>query len=164
MFQAGDKDGARKAFERTLAMLDDSAIDEGDDLADLRLVASGFLDLTKIEAQPESGPEPAPVAAQPAEAPPDRQAAKITTLPVTIRQALPPWRPDSTTSNRAFSGAVRIVIDATGRVTSASMERPVYPSYDRLVLEAARDWLYKPATLDGEPVPSEKTVEIELRP
>ena len=65
---------------------------------------------------------------------------------------------------RTFSGAVRVEIDATGRVTGAFMERPVYPSYDRLVLAAARKWTYQPATLNGVPIPSEKTVEIELRP
>ena len=160
-FQAGDRDGARKDFELTLRMLDDSQLGEGDDLADLRLVASGFLDLAKVEPTPEPAPEPPPAPAAVVEQAP---APAVATLPVTIRQELPPWRPDSTSAGRVFSGAVRVEIDAAGRVTNASMQRPVYPSYDSRVLAAARGWTYQPATLNGVPVPSEKTVEILLQP
>jgi protein TonB len=83
---------------------------------------------------------------------------------VPISQALPRWQPENSVVARAgFSGAVRVTIDATGRVTGAVMERPVYPPYDRLVLDAARNWTYKPATRNGQPVPSERVVEIQLR-
>ncbi|HLG59756.1 MAG TPA: energy transducer TonB [Vicinamibacterales bacterium] len=44
------------------------------------------------------------------------------------------------------------------------MQRRIHPVYDRAVLEAATRWSYTPATLDGKPVTSEKTVEIELSP
>jgi TonB family protein len=165
-FQAGDRDGARAQFELTLKMLDDSALGEGEDLSDLRLVASGFLDLTKAEAAPAPASQPAPdppPAPTPVVSAPERPAG-IATLPVTIAQELPPWRPDVTAGRRAFSGSVRVEIDAAGRVTAAQMQQPVYPSYDPLVLEAAKKWLYKPATLNGVAVPSEKTVEIQLRP
>jgi TonB family protein len=166
-YQAGDRDGARTDFELTLKILDDSGLDEGDDLADLRLVASGFLDLATLKAAPEPPPAPEPAlapataAASAVVAPP---AVPTATLPITVTQDLPAWRPDSSMGRRTFSGAVRVEIDATGRVTGAFMERPVYPSYDRLVLAAARKWTYQPATLNGVPIPSEKTVEIELRP
>ena len=63
-----------------------------------------------------------------------------------------------------FSGAVRVTIDATGKVTGAVMDRPVYPPYDRLVLAAARAWTYRPATRNGQPVSSERLVEIVLQP
>jgi TonB family protein len=166
-YQGGDRDGARTDFELTLKILDDSGLDEGDDLADLRLVASGFLDLATLKAAPEPPPAPEPAlapataAASAVVAPP---AVPTATLPITVTQDLPAWRPDSSMGRRTFSGAVRVEIDATGRVTGAFMERPVYPSYDRLVLAAARKWTYQPATLNGVPIPSEKTVEIELRP
>ena len=63
-----------------------------------------------------------------------------------------------------FSGAVRVTIDATGKVTGAVMEPSVYPPYDRQILTAARDWIYRPATQNGKPVTSERLVEIVLRP
>ena len=55
-------------------------------------------------------------------------------------------------------------IDATGQVTSAQMEQSVYPSYDRLLLEAARSWRYQPAMRDGQPTTAQLLVPILLRP
>ena len=176
-FQAGDRDAARKQFELTLRMLDDAALDEEADLSDLRLVASGFLDLAKLESPAAAAPTPQPMAAP--QQPPATQVAAAPAIaaeaaasrgpatatgPVTISQELPPWRPDNSSARGIFSGAVRVEIDETGRVTAARMERPVHPLYDSRVLDAAREWRYKPATLNGVPVASEKTVEIELRP
>ena len=57
-----------------------------------------------------------------------------------------------------------MTIDASGRVTGAVMEPSVYPPYDRLVLAAAKEWTYRPATQNGQPVASERRVEIVLKP
>jgi hypothetical protein len=38
------------------------------------------------------------------------------------------------------------------------------PVYDRVILEAARQWRYKPATLDGVPVKYRRIVQINLVP
>ena len=59
---------------------------------------------------------------------------------------------------------MKVTIDANGNVTAATMSPSVYPPYDRLILTAAREWTYRPATLDGQPVASERLVEIVLRP
>jgi TonB family protein len=84
---------------------------------------------------------------------------------VAINQALPRWQPESQTAARlSFAGAVRVTIDTTGHVTQAVMDRSVYPPYDRLVLAAARNWLYRPAMRNGQPITSERVVEILLRP
>jgi protein TonB len=84
---------------------------------------------------------------------------------VPLAQALPRWQPENgTVAQLGFSGAVRVTIDATGKVTGAVMDRPVYPPYDRLVLAAARAWEYRPATRNGQPVSSERLVEIVLQP
>jgi len=66
--------------------------------------------------------------------------------------------------NRELRGSVLISIDATGRVTDAKMQQPVYPSYDRLLLEAARTWRYRPAIRDGQPTASQLIVPIVVRP
>jgi TonB family protein len=84
---------------------------------------------------------------------------------VPISQALPVWQPENgAVAQLGFSGTVRVMIDAAGKVTGAVMDRSVYPPYDRRVLAAARSWTYRPATRNGEPVPSERVVEIVLRP
>jgi protein TonB len=78
---------------------------------------------------------------------------------------IPPWQPGTGLSSQiGYNGAVRLTIDATGKVTNAVMDPSVYPPYDRLVLAAARDWIYRPATQDGQPVASQRLVEIVLRP
>jgi periplasmic protein TonB len=82
-----------------------------------------------------------------------------------IAQTLPRWQPENSAVRQlGFVGAVRVTIDATGKVTGAVMDRPVYPPYDRQLLVAARSWSYRPATRNGQPVASERLVEIVLRP
>ncbi len=169
LFQAGERVRAREQFTLTMQMLDDSLIDEGADLADLRLVASGFLDLVATEkAAPAVASAPAPIAPPPPMAAESAAAARVAaglaTLPLTIEQTLPPWRPDGLAARRAYLGSVQVSIDENGRVTAARMAKPVHAAYDPLVLAAARKWLYKPATLNGVAIASEKTVEIQLRP
>ena len=82
-----------------------------------------------------------------------------------ISQTVPPWQGVSGAFGQiGFTGAVRLSIDAGGKVTNAVMDPSVYPPYDRQVLAAARQWVYRPATQDGRPVASERRVEIVLRP
>ena len=59
---------------------------------------------------------------------------------------------------------MRVRIDAEGRVTDAEMTAPVHPMYDRLLLQAAREWPYQPARTNGVAVPSEKVVQVVLKP
>jgi periplasmic protein TonB len=81
--------------------------------------------------------------------------------PAVVRQSLPP----SPTAARARSqGTLAIVVDESGAVESASMLGALNAVYDRVVLEAARQWRYKPATLDGVPVRYRRIVQINLVP
>jgi TonB family protein len=59
--------------------------------------------------------------------------------------------------------SVRVIIGTNGKVTQATIERSSHPIYDRLVLQAARDWVYQPATMNGRPVTAEKVVTVQLR-
>lgn len=119
-----------------------------------------------------TGAQPVPAGAELAAPPPSARPAAPAAAndsnfvpAVPISQVLPPWQPGSGAfAQLGFQGAVRVTIDATGKVTGAVMERPTYPPYDRLVLAAARNWTYRPATRDGKPVNSERLVEIVLRP
>ena len=110
-------------------------------------------------ARPTSSAVTSSRPATPAVAPPGFVAA------VPVSQVVPPWNPGTGfISQMGFSGAVRVTIDAQGKVTGAVMEPSVYPPYDRQILLAARDWTYRPATQHGKPVASERLVEIVLRP
>jgi hypothetical protein len=158
LYHAKAYDRAVSQFELVirLASLADVRALEG--VADLRVLSEGFVDLAKAPqlsapppaATPVSAPQPSRVAVPP-----------TTTTPVAIKQEMPPW-PSDISSTRMAAGAVRVQISATGAVTSASMVRGINPQYDLRVLAAARSWQYTPATMNGKPVPSESVVEIRL--
>jgi TonB family protein len=146
-------------------------------LSDLRVLATGFRDLAvnaatppppppaKLEAPP---PAPAPiVAAAAASAVPaaprvygvaDRQVVP----PVNIRQFLPPF-PTSAAIPKQAQGVLEVVIDETGAVERATMRTSLNPAYDRQALNAARSWLYRPATINGVPVKYRKAVQINVQ-
>jgi TonB family protein len=166
-FQAGDHASATSRFANVRRLLDDAMVADNADLKSLTVVVDGFADLLS------SNKPPPPIASSAAAidasvlltAPPAmaEPRATVTTPPSVIKQQLPEWRPmGSAPATRVVSGAVRVTIDAKGRVTSAVMLRRIHPFYDRAVLEAASQWLYAPATLNGLPVASEKTIEIGL--
>jgi tetratricopeptide (TPR) repeat protein len=142
-------------------------------LSDLRTLAAGFRDLAGTASAPP--PPPAPVAAAPApEPPPARSEPRLPPIPriygaedgnvvppAVVKQSLPPF------PTRAFSaaqGALAVVIDERGAVESAAMLLPLGQPYDRMVLDAAKAWRYKPATIDGAPVKFRRVVQINLTP
>lgn len=176
LYNMGDAKSAEAQFRTTVALLEMPALRERDDLADLKLVASGFLDLIDATAARHSAVERAPdareglqdddAAGAAALAPvlPRPPTGGVVTPPVAIEQTLPPWHPNAATARQTLRGEVRVDIDPSGQVTAAQIVKPVHAAYDQRLLEAARRWRYRPATLNGVPTASEKIVEIELRP
>jgi TonB family protein len=169
-FDRGDFAGAAPAFKQVLDALADPDLAHAAahaPLSDVRVLASGFHDLS-IKAQ---APPPAPrqvVAAAPPPAAPVRNFLKVYTTqdaevvpPAVVRQAFPPF-PGKVTM--ASAGMLEVVIDATGAVESVEMVVPVHPSYDRIAVDAARRWQYRPATVDGVPVKFVKRVQVTLTP
>ena len=156
---------AAHALEKTIRVIDDIEATNKADLGDLRMVASGFLELSRAAlAPPPTTPTPAPpveAKAEPAPAPALPQSTNL----VVLSQALPPL-PFSLVSSgtREFRGRVEIEIDATGRVSDARMLQSVHVLYDPLLLKAARDWTYEPPRVGGKPIASTKRVEVVLRP
>lgn len=174
-----DRASAIAQFERVLTIIDGAGAGAPASLGELRVLAEGFLDLsralpdateaaagTSAPPVPASGtPAAAPESSTAAAAPPPAVPALPETRPVAIEQDLPPWVPTDALSRRStFSGAVLVRIGADGRVESAVIERSVHPTYDPALLRAARQWRYQPAMSGGKPVPTELTVEITLRP
>jgi TonB family protein len=173
------KDYAEAAdrFTQVLAVLGDpdvAAAANQPPLSDLRVLASGFRDLSVIAATPPPPPPaPAPAPAPPpvvvAAAPPVPAAPRIygpgepnLVPPITIRQSLPPF-PNNASIPSGARGVLEVVIDETGSVETAVMRVPLNATYDRQAIAAARAWQYRPATLDGAPVKFRKAIQINVQ-
>jgi hypothetical protein len=168
-FDRKDAVTAERQFRELLALLDDPQM-EGR-LADLRVLATGFLDLAAAAAAPPPEPEPEPVVEAPAPPPPPPTPDplhvygsddKDVVAPVTLRQELPSI-PTAIAPHARERGVLEIVIDELGRVSFMAIRVSVHAHYDPLVLSAARDWRYKPATFAGKPVKYRKVIQIVSR-
>ena len=76
---------------------------------------------------------------------------------------MPAWNPANPVDKiRDFRGTIEIVVDPTGKVSTATVTRSVNAAYDPLLLKAAMQWQYKPATRAGVPVTYRYAVDIHL--
>jgi hypothetical protein len=161
-FKSGDRELALKKFDMVVTLTSSPGFKDTPDAEDLKTLASGFIELARASAPPPARaetkqPEPAKVAEVPVNGPPPDVIQ-----PVAVRQAIPPI-PSGVSGLGSPTASVRVEIGVDGKVVNASMQQTAHPLYDRLVLQAAREWLYTPAMLNGRPVPSEKVVTIQLR-
>ncbi len=153
---------AEKQFKGVVALLDDP--DLSGKLSDLRILAAGFLELAaKAAAPPPPPPKPEPVTPPPAPKPAaprvysvDDQNAKP---PIAIRQEMPRV-PSAIAQQTRARGLLDILIDEQGRVSGITIRGSIHPIYDTLLMAAARDWRYHPATVDGQPVKYRKLIQI----
>jgi tetratricopeptide (TPR) repeat protein len=170
-------------------------------LADLKLLAEGFLRLAENEIvragltpeRPLSAPpvldaipvpRPAFSLATPAVSPPSSiatnagglplggslapviysQADRYVVGPVEVARKMPTWRPPPTVKRGVYHGLIEIIIDERGMVEKVTQLISVEATYDPLLLEAARGWRFRPASLNGEPVKYRRQYEIILHP
>ena len=157
---------AEAGFRELIKLLDDPQMNGRH--GDLRTLAAGFLDLAVAAAAPPPAPkEPEPKPAAPVE-PPKPAAPQIYTgseagvvPPVAVRQNFPPI-PASITGLTKEKGLVEVVIDEQGRVISFALRGSIHPVYDTMLVNAAQDWKYKPATHNGVPVRFRKFIQVAL--
>jgi hypothetical protein len=156
-FDRKDFAAAREKFERILRLVDDPDSAGDNAFADLRVIVTGFLDLTKASAPPPP-PDVAPVPEN--EAP----AAPVIVEPVAIKQDIPAWSGRlGVGPNIQFRGTIEVAIDPRGDVVGVTLIDSIHPIYDSRLLRSAREWKYEPARRDGAPVSSSKRVDIVLR-
>jgi protein TonB len=157
---------ATAKFTDLLRLVDEAGPGADPTMGELRLLAAGFLDLSK--AMSDAAPAPPVRAAPPAPEPPvpaPPARPPDITRPVALAQEFPRWVPlDSVSRQTEFVGSVRVRILPTGAVESAEILKPVHPAYDTALLAAARSWRYQPATQNGVAVSAEHIVEVRLRP
>jgi tetratricopeptide (TPR) repeat protein len=181
-YQAKDFGRARENFSAVLKLLDSPAMVDRAEREDLRAVADGFVtladaSLTHSTARGDAAPPAPPSAARSTATAPSTAAApesgsapssaaeNVFVPAVAIVEKIPGWEPPS----RAFAsveyrGTLKLRIDREGKVAEAIMEENTNAAYDGRLLQAARTWLYKPATRNGVPIESEKRIAIVLRP
>jgi TonB family protein len=176
---------ASAQFKAMFALLDDPDMsDQSAGLADLKMLGEGFVALAdsqiaaaaaKPATPPASAPAPVPstaaptAAASPVPVAESKRAAKIYTsldkdvvAPVEISRRLPPWMPNAIEQKNVYVGTVAIVIDEKGAVESVAIQKSLSASYDPQLLQAAKNWQFRPARLNGQPVKYWKSYEIML--
>ena len=83
------------------------------------------------------------------------------TGPTALKQELP--RVPSTLVGRTRDkGVLEVIIDEQGRVANATIRSPLHPVYDTQLLVAAREWKYKPAMVNGQPVKFRKIIQVTV--
>jgi TonB family protein len=167
VFDRKDYPAAKAAFQSVLGLLDDPDMNAG--LPDLKVLAKGFLDLSVAATTPPPAPPEPKRDLPPMPAPKPKPNPNTiygaddpdVAAPVAVRQDVPRI-PAMVVAQARGRGVLEIVIDQKGRVTSAAIRESVHPIYDSLVLNAARDWKYEPATFDGQPVKYRKLIQINI--
>ena len=134
-------------------------------LADLRLLVDGCADLARAAAPraAAASPDADPAAPTTSAAPPAATKAAVRiTEPMVVSQpppAVPPELLDLARRLRLTS-EIDVIINEHGTVDNVVVTRSVNAAYDAAVVAAARAWRYRPATRDGVPIRSVKTVVI----
>ena len=186
-FDKQDAD-ATEQFERVLRLLADPLMAPAPAINDMRMVATGFRDLSKARApKVEFAAATAPVVAQmeatpaaaaagagtPASAAPPaarsgpqvyREGDADVVAPVAIRQVLPQWNVPQGTRPGAWQpeAILEITINESGDVMNAVLRKQFHPSYDPQLVKAAMSWKYEPARRAGVPVRYVKLIAIRL--
>jgi tetratricopeptide (TPR) repeat protein len=160
VFDRKDYEAALKEFTLVVDLTQDLSDTAASAMRDVRVLAAGFRDLSRRAiASPEpSSPPPTTVA--------DTTVAKIEP-PVAIRQNFPqiPLALAAQMGGprqHSLSGVVDLVIDAHGQVKSVTFVQRIHPLYDGLLLSAAREWRYRAATRNGQPIEIQTRLPIVL--
>lgn len=162
---------AAEGFQRTLTLAVDPDLNDTQAaaLSDIRVLADGFVKLAEAAAAP---PPPPPAPAPPA---PETPAAPVIDYdrvytpteagvdpPLTLRQDVPRWTSRAMAIPRG-SGTLELIISKEGVVERATMTKSVVSFYDRQVLDATKNWRYRPAQFNGQPVRCRKTIGIAFQ-
>ena len=169
-FDRKDFSEAAAGFKQVLDVLSDPDVGAAagqPPLADLRMLATGFHELSATAAMPP--PLPAVVTAAVVPSQPRAPAAPQiygpddvnVVPPAIIRQVLPAFEYQMLVP--PSPGSVEIVINERGTVESAMMRKSIFPRYDAQVIEATRTWQFQPASLNGVPVKYRKAVNISVK-
>ena len=177
LFDASQYGQAVEAFTLVLRMAEQEGGATGD-LKDVTTLANGFRDLSRRLGQTEQATTAArdvappattasptgPAAAKGASAVADADSTEEIIPPVALQQQVPPVpvelvrrgvRPNA-------QGVLQIVVDTAGQVKSAILVQRIHPSYDPLLVAAAKEWKFEPAMKGGKPVEYVKRIAVNV--
>jgi len=165
-------DQASSQLKDVLGVLNDPDLgSEAGVLSDLKMLAEGFVKLADMEVAAAAAAKPKPADPPPTAAPAGPPPIAIYTSedkdvvpPADVRRPLPPWTPVNAADRSGHSGVLRVVIDEQGKVEAVSLIRSVAPGYDAPLITAARGWVFRPATKNGQPVKYQKIIAVTLSP
>jgi TonB family protein len=166
---------ASKGFAALVALLDNPEVRQASDDGDeWRAIAESYVDLVKTAvALADASPATARAARPAAVEEPISMLTEVWSVsaksetgtavpPMAIDQSIP--RPVGRTSATASRQAVlEVLIDERGRVERATIVRSLNATYDAMLLAAAKDWRYQPATRGGKPVKYRKVLKIAIQ-
>jgi hypothetical protein len=156
---------AERQFRELIRLIDDPEM--AGRLGDLRVLVSGFLDLSVAAAAPvppakNDHPAAAPRTGYPYPSDHIFSADETHVVPpVAVKQEVPRV-PQSISRQTRDKGLLEVIIDEQGRVIGMDLRIRLHPIFDPQLLSAARDWRYRPATLNGKPVRYRKMVQITI--
>jgi TonB family protein len=85
-------------------------------------------------------------------------------MALAVSQPMPQWSRGWIKSQHNYDSTLELTIDEQGNVTSAALQQPLHPMFDKALLKLAHTWKYTPARLNGTPVPFLKLVDIHIQP
>jgi TonB family protein len=87
------------------------------------------------------------------------------TMPVVEQSAEPKYTPEALRAKIAGTVAVDLVVGPDGRVVRSRISRSLDPTFglDRMAIEAASQWRFKPGLLNGQPASVLVTATMEFR-
>jgi TonB family protein len=181
---------ASTQFNEVIALADSAPKEHAALMGELKMLATGFAQLSEAAASKTAAPAPAvtpaTTAVPSAPAPnPARAAQKpaasadpappsgspiysasdtMVTPPVSATRPVPPWVRPEALRYFSFQGSLEVVVDEQGRVVAATMVKPITPTFDRLLINAAKNWRFEPARLAGQAVKYRLTYQYSLAP
>ena len=161
-FDKQDWPVASKGFDQVLKSIADPDITQlagAPPLSDIKTLASGFRDLS-VKMIPPPAPKVEPKPVRPVKSVYSVEDRDVI-APMAVQQRVPKY-PAAVT--RPLTGIVELTIDEGGAVQAAAMTMSIDPSYDQMVIAAAKKWTYQPAMLDGKPVKYVKRLTISVSP
>ena len=137
------------------------------DLAALRTPAASAAGGAHIVEPPAAPVEPAPVESAPATAVPVQATAMPApsqTPPQLLERIAPSYPAEALRNQTQGSVLLRIAVAADGSVADVQvLESSHSRVLDRAAMDAVRNWKFRPATQDGQPVASTMDVPVDFR-
>ena len=171
-FDKGEMADARRQFKEIVTLAETAPQEHAAMMADLKILAAGFVTLTELASKKEVVPtdttvstpdngQPRQAVSPVADSKPANPAVSDTIYdvrntgvraPVAISRSVPIWTRPAPLRRLPYAGVLDVVVDEGGSVIEAKMATPIHVTYDPILIAAARRWRYQPATMDGKPV------------